>query len=270
MTDVKTTEHAYSHVLPELYGAYATLAVAAVGLFAFDWRLALASLWSCPVGLAILFGARRALQPMMEATRMRGLATSEDIQEALECVREVRATNQEERYLEHIHRDVDAAAASGGPLGDCVRHLRERRPGRAALGPCHHSPRGRRPHPGRLLHVHDALLLPPRRVAHLCAFRPVPHARRRALFCQDGVGAHALLRGGAAGLWRRRVRALRARRRLRPRGLLVREGRRAGARGRLVHGARGRGHRARGAERIRASPRAPASAAASGTRAPGA
>ena len=102
MTDVKTTEHAYSHVLPELYGAYITLAVA-------DWRLALASLWSCPVGLAILFGARRALQPMMEATRMRGLATSEDIQEALECVREVRATNQEGRYLEHIHADVDAA-----------------------------------------------------------------------------------------------------------------------------------------------------------------
>ena len=124
MTDVKTTEHAYSHVLPELYGAYVTLVVAAVGLFAFDWRLALASLWSCPVGLAILFGARRTLQPMMEKTRMRGLATSEDIQEALECVREVRATNQEDRYLEHIHADVDAAerqaARSEVACGVCV------------------------------------------------------------------------------------------------------------------------------------------------------
>ena len=124
MTDVKTTEHAYSHVLPELYGAYVTLAVAAVGLFAFDWRLAVASLWSCPVGLAILFGARRTLQPMMEKTRMRGLATSEDIQEALECVREVRATNQEDRYLEHIHADVDAAerqaARSEIACGVCV------------------------------------------------------------------------------------------------------------------------------------------------------
>ncbi|MDM8301508.1 ABC transporter ATP-binding protein [Collinsella tanakaei] len=124
MTDVKTTEHAYSHVLPELYGAYVTLAVAAVGLFAFDWRLAVASLWSCPVGLAILFGARRTLQPMMEKTRMRGLATSEDIQEALECVREVRATNQEDRYLEHIHADVDAAerqaARSEVACGVCV------------------------------------------------------------------------------------------------------------------------------------------------------
>ena len=109
MTDVKTTEHAYSHVLPELYGAYITLGVAAVGLFAFDWRLALASLWSCPVGLAILFGSRRMLQPIMKETRMKNLEVSDDIQEALECVREVRATNQEQRYLDGIRADIDAA-----------------------------------------------------------------------------------------------------------------------------------------------------------------
>ena len=124
MGDVKTIEHAYSHVLPELYGAYLMLGVAAVGLFAFDWRLAIAALWSAPVALGLLFGARRALQPMMHATRMRGLAISEDIQEALECVREVRATNQEERYLEHIRADIDAAerqaAKSEIACGVCV------------------------------------------------------------------------------------------------------------------------------------------------------
>lgn len=109
MGDVKTIEHAYSHVLPELYGAYVTLAVAAVGLFAFDWRLALASLWSCPVGLALLFGARHFLAPLSRATRLGNLTVSDDIQEALECVREVRATNQEERYLDGIRSDIDAA-----------------------------------------------------------------------------------------------------------------------------------------------------------------
>ncbi len=124
MGDVKTIEHAYSHVLPELYGAYIMLGAAAVGLVAFDWRLAIAALWSAPVALGLLFGARRALQPMMHATRMRGLAISEDIQEALECVREVRATNQEERYLEHIRADIDAAerqaAKSEIACGACV------------------------------------------------------------------------------------------------------------------------------------------------------
>lgn len=109
MTDVKTTEHAYSHVLPELYGAYITLGIAAIGLLALDWRLALASLWSCPVGLAILFGSRGLLSPLTRAKRMKDLAVSDDIQEALECVREVRATNQEERYLDGIRADIDAA-----------------------------------------------------------------------------------------------------------------------------------------------------------------
>lgn len=54
MGDVKTIEHAYSHVLPELYGAYIVLGVAAVCLLAMDWRLAVAALWSAPVALALL------------------------------------------------------------------------------------------------------------------------------------------------------------------------------------------------------------------------
>ena len=109
MGDVKTIEHAYSHVLPELYGAYVSFGVASVGLLAFDWRLALAALWSAPVAFALLFASRRLLAPIMRTTRMKNLQVSDDIQEALECVREVRATNQEERYLSGIRADVDAA-----------------------------------------------------------------------------------------------------------------------------------------------------------------
>ena len=109
MGDVKTTEHAYSHVLPELYGAYATMAIAFACLLAFDWRLAVASMWSGPVALLMLFGVRSRLQPLMRRTRMAGLRTSELVQEALECVREVRATNQEERYLERVYESVDRA-----------------------------------------------------------------------------------------------------------------------------------------------------------------
>lgn len=109
MGDVKITEHAYSHVLPELYGAYVTLGIAAVGLFVFDWRLALAALWSVPVAFILLFASRKMLSPLMRKTRLKNLQVSDDIQEALECVREVRATNQVEGYLEGIKRDIDAS-----------------------------------------------------------------------------------------------------------------------------------------------------------------
>lgn len=109
MGDVKITEHAYSHVLPELYGAYVTLGIAAVGLFVFDWQLALAALWSVPAAFILLFASRKMLSPLMRKTRLKNLQVSDDIQEALECVREVRATNQVERYLEGIKRDIDAS-----------------------------------------------------------------------------------------------------------------------------------------------------------------
>lgn len=109
MGDVKITEHAYSHVLPELYGAYITVAIAAVIMFVFDWRLTLASLWSAPVAFALLFASRKFLAPSMRKTRMKGLETSECVQESLECVREIRATNQEERYLSGVYATVDAA-----------------------------------------------------------------------------------------------------------------------------------------------------------------
>lgn len=109
MGDVKITEHAYSHVLPELYGAYVTLGIAAVGLFLFDWRLALAALWSVPVAFVLLSASRKLLAPLSRATREKNLQVSDDIQEALECVREVRATNQIERYLEGINNDIDSS-----------------------------------------------------------------------------------------------------------------------------------------------------------------
>ena len=212
MGDVKTIEHAYSHVLPELYGAYIMLGVAAAGLIAFDWQLAIAALWSAPVALTLLFGARRALQPMMHATRMRGLATSEDIQEALECVREVRATNQEERYLEHIRADIDAAE-------------RQATKSELACGVC----------------VNGAQI-----VLRLGIATTILAGSMLVVF---GCPHERLLRRAPGGR-RGGVRAARPRCGLRERGLLVRRRRAEGARRRDVHRQGGRGHRTRGAERL--------------------
>ncbi len=115
MSDVKTIEHAYSHVLPELYGAYATWPspsrACSPSTGGWPSRRCGRGRWRCSCCSACAPSSRRSCA----ATRMEGLAVSEVIQEALECVREVRATNQEERYLE--------------------RHLRERGRGRAAV-PC--------------------------------------------------------------------------------------------------------------------------------------
>ncbi len=107
MTDATTMEHVFSHVLPYLYGTFISTGVVAVCLFTFDWRLALASLWSVPVAFVLLFASRRAMRPMQKRVRMLRVGMSDSIQELLECIREIRATNQEERYLTDLDDQID-------------------------------------------------------------------------------------------------------------------------------------------------------------------
>lgn len=107
MTDATTMEHVYSHVLPYLYGTYISTAIIAVCLLVFNWQLAIAALWSVPVAFALLFWSRRFSAPLMRKTRACALAMTENTQEMLECVREIRATNQVASYLEQADGYID-------------------------------------------------------------------------------------------------------------------------------------------------------------------
>ena len=107
MGDVNRMEHVWSHVLGYLYGAYISTAVIAICLLVYDWRLAIACLWGVPVAFGLLFGSRRFASRAAERTKAAGIRVSDGIQEALENVREIRATNQEARYLAGLDQKID-------------------------------------------------------------------------------------------------------------------------------------------------------------------
>lgn len=107
MGDVNRMEHVWSHVLGYLYGSYISTAVIAVCLLVYDWRLAIACLWGVPVAFGLLFGSRKFAARSAERTKEAAVRVSDGIQEALENIREIRATNQEERYLEGLDRKID-------------------------------------------------------------------------------------------------------------------------------------------------------------------
>lgn len=107
MGDVNRMEHVWSHVLGYLYGAYISTAIIAVCLFVYDWRLAIACLWGVPVAFGLLFGSRKIAARNAERTKKAAVRVSDGIQEVLENVREIRATNQEERYLNGLNQKID-------------------------------------------------------------------------------------------------------------------------------------------------------------------
>ena len=107
MGDVNRMEHVWSHVLGYLYGAYISTAIIAVCLLVYDWRLTIACLWGGPVAFGLLFGTRKISARASERTKQAAIRVSDGIQEALENVREIRATNQEVRYLAGLNQKID-------------------------------------------------------------------------------------------------------------------------------------------------------------------
>ena len=107
MGDVNRMEHVWSHVLGYLYGAYISTAIIAVCLLVYDWRLTIACLWGVPVAFGLLFGTRKISARASERTKQAAIRVSDGIQEALENVWEIRATNQEARYLAGLNQKID-------------------------------------------------------------------------------------------------------------------------------------------------------------------
>ncbi len=107
MGDVNRMEHVWSHCLGYLYGAYVSTSIIAVVLLVYDWRLGIACLWGVPVAFALLFGSRKIAQRNSEKSKKAGVTVSDGIQETLESMREIRATNREEICLADLNEKID-------------------------------------------------------------------------------------------------------------------------------------------------------------------
>nr|WP_232349577.1 ABC transporter ATP-binding protein [Bifidobacterium apousia] len=110
--DVATMEHAYAHALSQLYGAVVSSVLIFLSLLPINWALDLAAFWSVPVAFAIIFATRRFVEASSRRTRQAQIRVSDGIQEALDCVREIHATNQEDRYLDRLFSTIDDTEAT--------------------------------------------------------------------------------------------------------------------------------------------------------------
>ncbi|WP_416516870.1 ABC transporter ATP-binding protein [Bifidobacterium asteroides] len=109
--DVATMEHAYAHALSQLYGVVVSSVLIFLSLLPINWALDLAAFWSVPVAFAIIFATRRFVEASSRRTRQAQVRVSDGIQEALDCVREIHATNQEDRYLDRLFSIIDDTEA---------------------------------------------------------------------------------------------------------------------------------------------------------------
>ncbi len=106
MSDCATLEGGLSHWVPEFIGSLISTLLIAVGLFIFDWRMALASLWVLPVSFGIILASAGIMRVRQEKVTEVSIACSDGIQECLETLRDLKANNAEEGYLKGLDRKI--------------------------------------------------------------------------------------------------------------------------------------------------------------------
>ena len=109
MGDCASFEHAFSHTVPQFFGAVISTAVICIALLIMDWRMGLALLWVAPVAFAVILLSRKWQEKLGKKHIAAKLNLSDGIQECLEAVQDIEACNQETEYLKKLDAKMDAA-----------------------------------------------------------------------------------------------------------------------------------------------------------------
>ena len=108
MNDCAQMETASSHFIPELFGACISTALIAIGLFYFDWRMAIAALWVLPVSFLIVGCSGKVQKSLNKKQMVLKMACADGIQECLENVRDLQAYNTQEDYMKGLTAKIKA------------------------------------------------------------------------------------------------------------------------------------------------------------------
>lgn len=108
MNDCAQMETASSHFIPELFGACISTALIAIGLFFFDWRMAIAALWVLPVSFLIVRCSGKVQKSLNKKQMVLKMACADGIQECLENVRDLQAYNTQEDYMKGLTAKIKA------------------------------------------------------------------------------------------------------------------------------------------------------------------
>ena len=106
MADCASLESGLSHWVPELVGSVISTLLIAVGIFIFNWKMALASLWVLPVSFGILFLTSGIMKRWERRVSQAQLSCADGIQECLESVRDLKANNAEKEYLKGLDAKI--------------------------------------------------------------------------------------------------------------------------------------------------------------------
>ena len=107
MDDCTDLEHTFSHAVPQLCASILSITLIAIGMFFYEWQLALALFWVVPVAVAVILVSKRKITKDNTINYLNKRVVTEQIQEGLDTVQEIKSYNQEDSYLNKLDEKVD-------------------------------------------------------------------------------------------------------------------------------------------------------------------
>ena len=108
MNDCAVLESSQSHLVGPLFGAIISTTLIAVSLLFFNWRMALAAIWSLPVAFAIVALASSVQKSLSRKSMAAKIACEDGIQECMEAMPDLRANNAEKGCLAGLEKKIRA------------------------------------------------------------------------------------------------------------------------------------------------------------------
>jgi len=107
MDDCTDLEHTFSHAVPQLFASVISILIIAIGMFFYNWQLSLALFWVVPVAMAVILFSKRKITKDNKENYLNKRAVSEQIQEGLDTIQEIKSYNQEADYLKRLDEKID-------------------------------------------------------------------------------------------------------------------------------------------------------------------
>ncbi|MDR0419785.1 MAG: ABC transporter ATP-binding protein/permease, partial [Prevotellaceae bacterium] len=106
MQDCTDLEHEFSHSVPQLFASIISIVLIGIGMFFYNWQLSLALFWVVPVALVIILLSKKQIKKEFKGNYLDKRDVTEQIQEGLDTIQEIKSYNQEDDYLEKLNKKI--------------------------------------------------------------------------------------------------------------------------------------------------------------------
>lgn len=112
ISDCSSLDQMFSHYIPQLFASIFSTLFIGICMICIDWRMALAILWVLPVAVLLTAGSKKLQDIYGTKNILAKRAVTDNIQECLETIREIKACNRQEAYLHGLDERLQTAEKS--------------------------------------------------------------------------------------------------------------------------------------------------------------